>query len=101
MIAILSNVGSIHFPSSQLRLPGTRVIAMTVLRRQCPGRLRLFSTDRLLWVWLYRVWPQVLNALVVVKPATVIQWHRKGFRLYWRWRSRRPGRSKIRQKSVI
>ena len=46
---------------------------VTVLRRQCPGQLRLFSTDRLLWVWLYRVWPQVLNAVVLVKPATVVQ----------------------------
>jgi len=55
----------------------------TVLRRQRPGQLRLFSTDRLLWVWLYRVWPQVLNAMALVKPATVVQWHRKGFRLYW------------------
>jgi hypothetical protein len=43
---------------------------VTVLRRQRPGQLRLFSTDRLLWVWLYRVWPQVLNAVVLVKPAT-------------------------------
>ena len=68
---------------------------VTVLRRQCPGQLRLFSTDRFLWVWLYRVWPQVLNAIVLVKPATVIQWHRKGFRLYWRWRSRRLGRPKM------
>src|SRR5450756_2250237 len=62
------------------------------LRRQRPGQLRLFSTDRLLWVWLYRVWSQVLNAMVLVKPATVVQWHRTGFRLYWRWRSRRLGR---------
>ena len=68
---------------------------VTVLRRQRPGQLRLFSTDRLLWVWLYRVWPQVLNAVVLVKPATVVQWHRKGFRLYWRWRSRRLGRPKM------
>ena len=68
---------------------------VTVLRRQCPGQLRLFSTDRLLWVWLYRVWPQVLNAMVLVKPTTVVQWHRKGFRLYWRWRSRRLGRPKM------
>ena len=68
---------------------------VTVLRRQHPGRLRLFSTDRLLWVWLYRVWPQVLDAMVLVKPATVVQWHRKGFRLYWRWRSRRLGRPKV------
>ena len=44
---------------------------VTVLRRQRPGQLRLFSTDRLLWVWLYRIWPQVLNAMVLVKPATV------------------------------
>src|SRR5580704_3003679 len=60
---------------------------LAVLRRQRPGRLRLFSTDRLLWMWLYRIWPRALNAMVLVKPATVIQWHRKGFRLYWRWRS--------------
>src|SRR5450756_1380461 len=68
---------------------------VTVLRRQRPGQLRLFSTDRLLWVWLYRVWPQVLNAMVLVNPTTVVQWHRKGFRLYWRWRSRRLGRPKM------
>ncbi len=68
---------------------------VAVLRRQRKGRLRLFFTDRLLWVWLYRVWPQVLTAMVLVKPTTVIQWHRKGFRLYWRWRSRRLGRPKM------
>jgi hypothetical protein len=37
--------------------------------------------DRLLWLWLYQVWPPILNAMVLVKPATVIQWHRKSFRL--------------------
>src|SRR5258708_2182416 len=60
---------------------------VTVLRRQRPGRPKLFRADRLLWVWLYRIWPQALHVMVLVKPATVIQWHRKGFRLYWRWRS--------------
>jgi putative transposase len=68
---------------------------VTVLRRQRHGQLRLFSTDRLLWVWLYRVWPKVLNAMVLLKPATVVQWHRKGFRLYWRWGSRRLGRPRM------
>jgi hypothetical protein len=69
---------------------------VAVLRRQRPGRPKLFCADQLLWVWLYRIWPQALHAMVLVKPATVIQWHRKGFRLYWRWRSRsgRPGRPK-------
>jgi putative transposase len=42
---------------------------VTVLRRQRPSQLRLFSSDRLLWVWLYRVWPQVLNAMVLIKGA--------------------------------
>src|ERR1700745_3139440 len=67
-----------------------------VLRRQRPHRLRLLSADRLLWVWLYRVRPQVLETLVLVTPATVVKWHRKGFRIYWRWRSRCPGRPKTR-----
>src|SRR5947207_6302890 len=70
---------------------------VAVLRRQRKGRIQLFSADRLLWVWLYRIWPQALNAMVLVKPSTVVQWHRKGFRLYWRWRSRSraPGRPKM------
>jgi putative transposase len=68
---------------------------LAVLHRQRPGRPRLSSFDRLLWVWLYWIWPQVIDAMVLVKPATVVHWHRKGFRLYWRWRSRRPGRPKI------
>ena len=64
---------------------------LAVLRRQRPGRPRLTSMDRLLWVWLYRVWPRCLKVMVLVKSATVVQWHRQGFRLYWHWRSR-PGR---------
>ena len=61
---------------------------LAVLRRQRPGRTRLSPLDRLLWIWLYRVWPRCLNIMVLVKPATVVQWHREGFRLYWRWRSK-------------
>jgi putative transposase len=61
---------------------------LAVLRRQRPGRARLIAVDRLLWVWLYRVRPRCLDLMVLVKPATVVQWHRRGFRLYWRWRSR-------------
>src|SRR6202158_917919 len=58
------------------------------LRHQRPGRLRLFTLDRWVWVWLYRLWPRCLDTMVLVKPATVVQWHRQGFRLFWRWRSR-------------
>jgi putative transposase len=69
---------------------------LAVLRRQRPGRPQLSSLDRLLWVLLYRVCPKVIDAMVLVRPATVVGWHRKGLRFYWRWRSRRPGRPRIR-----
>jgi putative transposase len=69
---------------------------LAVLRRQHPGRVRLFAIDRLVWVWLYQVRPRCLDFMVLVKPATVVQWHRQGFRLYWRWRSR-SGRPSINQ----
>ena len=59
-----------------------------VLRRQRPGRIPLFTFDRLLWVLLYRLWPRCSEVMVLVKPATVVQWHRQGFRLLRRWRSR-------------
>jgi putative transposase len=99
MIAILSALVSLlsfrfrSRASLELELVALRH-QLIVLRRQRPRRLRFLSADRLLWVLLYRVWPQVLETLVFVKPATVVKWHRKGFRIYWRWRSRCPGRPK-------
>jgi len=65
---------------------------VAVLNRQRRSRLRLYSVDRMLWVCLYRVWPRCLRTIVLVKPATVLQWNRQGFRLYWQSRSgRQPG----------
>ena len=59
-------------------------------------RLRLRSCDRLVWVWLSRVWSNWRSALCIVKPETVIAWHRQGFRLYWKWKSRvRHGRPSV------
>ena len=52
-------------------------------------RLRFRRRDRLLWVWLYRIWPDCLQTLVVFRPDTLARWHRKGFRNYWAWKSRR------------
>jgi len=64
---------------------------LIVLSRKTPGRARLRNWDRLLLVWLYGLFPSVLAAIVIVKPETVIRWHRRGFRAYWHWKSRRPG----------
>lgn len=66
-----------------------------VLRRSHRGRVRLRATDRVFWVRLSRLWSGRRSTLAIVKPETVISWHRKGFRLYWAWKSRggTPGRS--------
>jgi putative transposase len=63
---------------------------LLVLERSRPRRLRLTPSDRLLWAWLSRVWCQWRGAVVIVKPETVVAWHRRGFRLFWRWKSRHP-----------
>src|SRR5882762_1064668 len=64
---------------------------LNVLRRKSPQRLTFSSIDRLVLVGLYRLFPRVLDALAIVRPGTVIRWHRAGFRLYWRWKSRPRG----------
>src|SRR5438128_4989128 len=61
---------------------------LAVLQRRTDKSPKLRTGERLLWFILSRVWEQWRSALVVVKPETVIAWHRKGFRLYWRWKSR-------------
>ena len=67
---------------------------LAVLKRKRP-RPRLNPLDRLFWTTLRGVWPRWAEVLVVVKPGTVLGWHREGFRLFWRWRSRaRGGRPK-------
>jgi hypothetical protein len=64
-----------------------------VLRRGMPTRPRMRATDRLVLGWLCRLFPNARDALTVIRPETVLRWHRAGFRSYWRWKSRRrPGR---------
>jgi hypothetical protein len=67
-----------------------------VLQRTAPKRLRFNTIDRMILVGLYRLFPDLRDALAVVRPETVIRWHRAGFRAYWRWRSRpRLGRQTV------
>ena len=63
---------------------------LAVLERQAP-RPRVRPADRLLWVGLLRFWPDWQQVLLLVQPQTVIAWHRLGFRLFWRWKSRARG----------
>ena len=67
-----------------------------VLRRKVKGRIPLTNGDRWFLVQLYRWFPSILGSLVLIRPETLIRWHRTGFRLYWRWKSRsRGGRPRI------
>ena len=51
-------------------------------------QLSFHKSERIFWVWLYRLWPARLQTLKIFKPDTLVRWHRKGFRLYWTWKSR-------------
>jgi transposase InsO family protein len=65
---------------------------LNVLQRHTPRRrLQLRWADRALFIWLYRRYPRILDAVIIVRPQTVVRWHRKGFAAYWRWKSRSPG----------
>src|SRR4030095_16673378 len=64
---------------------------LILLRRKVQGRVRLTNNDRLFFVQLYRWFPSVLKAITIIRPETIVRWHRAGFRQYWRWKSRSPG----------
>ena len=64
---------------------------LIVLRRKVRGRVRLTNNDRLFFVQLDRWFPSILQAIAIIRPETLVRWHRAGFRRYWRWKSRSPG----------
>jgi hypothetical protein len=97
---------------SKLRLEAENAVLrhqLIVLRRGLHGRVRLTDHDRWFFIQLYRWCPSILRVLTIVRPETLVRWHRAGFRRYWRWKSRRRGgrpqiemelRSLIRRMSV-
>ena len=64
---------------------------LVILRRKVRGRVGLTNSDRLFFIQLYRWFPSVLKAITIVRPETLVRWHRAGFRRYWRWKSRSLG----------
>jgi hypothetical protein len=64
---------------------------LVILRRKFPSRTRMWNIDRLLMVWLYRLYPSLLDAIIIVQPETVIRRHRRGFRAYWHRKSCHDG----------
>src|SRR6476619_304287 len=64
---------------------------LIVLRRKLRGRVKLANSDRWFFIQLYRWFPSILKVLTVIRPETLVRWHRAGFRCYWRWKSRSLG----------
>ena len=76
---------------SRARLEAENIVLrqqVIVLSRKARPRVRLRNIDRLIFIWLCRMFPSILNGITVIKPETVIRWHRSGFGAYWRWKSR-------------
>lgn len=86
-------------PKCRLAAENLALRQQLAVYNQSIKRPRLRPRDRVFWVWLSKYWSEWSSALVIVKPDTVIRWHRQGFRLYWRWKSRtrRLGRPRIEQ----
>ena len=79
---------------SNIRLEAENAVLrhqLIVLRGKLKGRARLTNNDRWFFVQLYRWFPSILPVLVIIRPETLVRWHRAGFRHYWRWKSRRRG----------
>jgi hypothetical protein len=64
---------------------------LIVLQRTVRGRAELTNADRLFFILLFRWFPPILKAITIIRPETLVRWHRAGFRRYWRWKSRNPG----------
>ena len=79
---------------SKLRLEAENAVLrhqLIVLRRRLHGRVRFTNNDRWFFIQLYRWFPSILQVLTIIRPETLVRWHRAGFRCYWRWKSRPLG----------
>src|SRR6266478_4065322 len=79
---------------SKLRLQAENAVLrqqLMVSRRRLHGRVRLTNNDRWFFVQLYRWFPSILTVLTIIRPETLVRWHRAGFRCYWRGKSRSLG----------
>ena len=101
MFAILHALGMfvVDLFKSRSRLEAENLFLrhqLNIALRRAPPRLRLRGSDRALLIWMTRLWPSLLGAAQVVQPETILRWHRAGFKVFWRWKSRnRAGRPKI------
>jgi len=88
MVGVWTFLRALLFGSTAIALENLALRHQLRVLQRSVRRPRLARWDRILWVWLCRVWAGWRSSLVIVQPATVLAWHRRGFQLYWRWKSR-------------
>jgi putative transposase len=88
---------AMFIPKACLAIENLALRQQLAVCKQSAKRPKLRQRDRVFWVWFSYLWPDWRSALAIVQPETVIKWHRMGFKLYWRWKSRagKPGRPPI------
>src|SRR6476661_2089695 len=94
---VLAVLASLFKSKSQLEAENAALRhQLIVLRRMLRGRPRLTNNDRWFFIQLYRWFPSILQVVTIIRPETLVRWHRSGFRRYWRWKSNsRGGRPQI------
>ena len=92
ILLFLNLVASPFKPKSRLEAENAALRQqLIVLQRKVRGRVRFTNSDRLFFIQLYRWCPSVLKAMMIIRPETLVRWHRAEFRRYWRWKSRCAG----------
>ena len=92
ILLLLNLVASLFKSKSRLEAENAALRQqLTVLQRKVRGRVRFTNNDRLFFIQLYRWFPSVLQAIKIIRPETLVRWHRAGFCRYWRWKSRDLG----------
>ena len=97
LLALVAYVRAFFVSPHKLALEPVALRQQLAVFKRKQARPKLRTLDRMFWIALRHLWPGWTEALIIVKPETVVSWHRAGFRLFWRLRSsfRRPGRPKI------
>ena len=93
LIFLFLNLGASFF-KPKIRLEAENAALrqqLIVLQRKVRGRVEFTDSDRLFFIQLYRWFPSILKVLTIIRPETLVRWHRVGFRCYWRWKSRPLG----------
>ena len=93
VIAVVTYIRALFVTRQRLALEASALRQQLAIFRRKQPRARLSRVDRFFWTTLRRVYSGWTDALIIVKPETVMAWHRAGYRLFWRWRSRQHGRA--------